>query len=213
MNTQLKNVFLFKQLDESSLTKLSYISKIKHYSAGDILFYEGDSSEKLYILLEGMLKAYKTDMKGNEIVLHYFYPVSMVAEMANLHRIPFPATAECESDVIVVEIDYLPFEEDFLKNPLISFEVIKSLSQKIKFLENIITTHLTLDATSRVAKFLYDNEKIYLTMKHNKIATILNMTHETLSRTLRKLKTLGLISDDGKDFQILNKAGLLELFA
>jgi len=213
MNSQLKNIFLFKQLDESSLSKLSGISKIKHYSAGDILFYEGDLSTKLYILLEGMLKAYKTDMKGNEIVLHYFYPVSMVAEMANLHRIPFPATAECESDVMVAEIDYVAFEEDFLKNPLISFEVIKSLSQKIKFLENIITTHLTLDATSRVAKFLYDNEKIYLSMKHNKIATILNMTHETLSRTLRKLKTLGLISDDGKDFQILNKAGLLELFA
>lgn len=212
MNTQLKNIFLFKQLEENDLTKLSHISKIKRYNAGEIVFYEGDPSVKLFILLEGILKAYKTDMKGNEIVLHYFYPYSMVAEMANLHRIPFPATAKCETNVIVVEIDYSQFEEDFLKNPLIAFEVIKSLSQKVKFLENIITTHLTLDATSRIAKFLYDNEKLYLTLKHNKIATILNMTHETLSRTLRKLKTLGLISDDGKKFQILNKEGLYELF-
>lgn len=212
MNTQLKNIFLFNQLSESDLSRLAGISKIKNYSAGDILFYEGDPSTKLYILTKGSVKAYKTDMKGNEIILHYFHPVSMVAEMANLHRIPFPATAEFETDGCVVEIDYVLFEEDFLKNPIISFEVIKSLSQKVKFLEGIITSHLTLDSTSRVAKLLYENEELCHTMKQHKIATILNITPETLSRTLRKFKTLGLISDEGKDYHVINKAGLLELF-
>lgn len=213
MNDRLKHISFFKQLDDNELKQLGSISRIKHHTAGEILFYEGDVSNKLFILIEGILKAYKTDMKGNEIILHYLYPVAMVAEMANLNRAPFPATAKCESDVTVIEIDYLLFEENFLKNPTISFEIIKSLSQKVKYLENIITTHLTLDATSRVAKFLHDNENVYATMKHNKIATILNMTHETLSRTLRKLKTLGLISDDGKDFHIINKEGLYALFA
>lgn len=212
MQEQLRNVFLFEHLSECDLRSLGVISQIKKYQAGDILFYEGDPSKKLFILTKGMVKAYKTDMKGNEIVLHYLHPVSMVAEMANLHHIPFPATAEFESDGSVIEIDYDSFEEDFLKNPSISFEVIKSLSQKIKYLENVITTHLTLDSKSRIAKHLYEDETLYRTMKHHKIATILNITPETLSRTLRKFKTLGLISDDGKEFHVINKAGLLELF-
>ncbi|MDP3465499.1 MAG: Crp/Fnr family transcriptional regulator [Sulfuricurvum sp.] len=213
MQEQLKRIFLFEHLSDGDIKSLSAISQIKEYQAGEILFYEGDPSEKLFILTKGIVKAYKIDMKGNEIVLHYFHPVSMVAEMANLHRIPFPATAEFETEGSVVEINYPLFEEGFLKNPAVSFEVIKSLSQKIKLLENVITTHLTLDSTSRVAKHLYDNENLYRTMKHNKIATILNITPETHSRTLRKFKTLGLISDEGKDFQVINKAGLFELFS
>lgn len=212
MVNQLKTIFLFSHLNEDDLAQLASIGKFRHYQRGQTLFYEGTSSEKLYILIKGIIKAYKTDMKENEIVLHYFYPVSLVAEMANLYHIPFPATAEFQIDGYVFEIDYLLFERDFLKNPTISFELIKSLTQKLKYLENIITTRLALDATSRVAKFLYENGNISESTRRHKIATILGLTPETLSRSFKKIKILGLISDEGKNFTILNREGLKELF-
>jgi CRP/FNR family transcriptional regulator len=105
------------------------------------------------------------------------------------------------------------FEDEFIRNPKISFEIVKSLSQKIKFLENIITTHMTLDSTSRIAKFLYENETVYRETKQNKIAMILNITPETLSRALKKFKTLGLVSDESRNFTILNRDGLRAIFS
>ncbi|HZF69553.1 Crp/Fnr family transcriptional regulator [Sulfuricurvum sp.] len=212
MLDQLKTIFLFSHLNKDDLAQLASIGKFRHYQSGQTLFYEGASSEKLYILIKGIIKAYKTDMKENEIVLHYFYPVSLVAEMANLYHIPFPATAEFQTEGYVFEIDYPLFERDFLKNPTISFELIKSLTQKLKYLENIITTRLALDATSRVAKFLYENGDISDSTRRHKIATILGLTPETLSRSFKKIKILGLISDEGKNFTILNREGLKELF-
>jgi len=213
MINRLKSIFLFSHLNETDIEELALITKYKLYKNGEILFYEGTAPDKLYILIDGILKGYKTDMKENEIVLHYFYPVSLVAEMANLHHIPFPATAEFQTDGSVLEIDYQAFENNFLKNPSISFELIKSLTQKLKYLENIITTRLALDSTSRVAKFLYENGDLDDSMKRNKIATILGLTPETLSRSFKKIKTLGLISDEGKNFTILNRDGLKELFS
>lgn len=212
MHKILKSIFLFEHLNECDIRSLSAISKLKEYSAGEILFYEGDAPLKLFILTRGIAKLYKTDMKGNPIVLHHLNAVCLVAEMANLHNIPFPASAQLETDATVIEIDYPSFKKDFLSNPIISFEIIKSLTQKIKFLEGAITSHLTLDSTSRVAKMLYENEDFFHTMKQHQIASTLNMTPETLSRIFRKFKTLGLIADEGKEIQILNKAGLLELF-
>jgi CRP-like cAMP-binding protein len=212
MYDTLKSIFLFEHLNDCDIRSLRAISKLKTHLAGEILFFEGDTPNKLFILTQGIVKLYKTDMKGNPIVLHHLNAVCLVAEMANLHNTPFPASAQLETDATVIEIDYTPFKEDFLSNPTISFEIIKSLTQKIKFLESAITSHLTLDSTSRVAKMLYENENFFHTMKQRKVASALNMTPETLSRIFRKFKNLGLISEAGKEIQILNKKGLLELF-
>lgn len=209
----LKNVFLFSQLSEDELDRLATISYFEKYSKTNTLFYEGDSPDKMHILVDGVVKTYKTDMKDNEIVLHYFQPISLIAEMANFHHIPFPATSEFETDGAAIKIEYPVFEKEFLKNPTVSFEIIKSLSHKLKNLENIITSQLTLDSTSRVAKFLYENGKEYQNVKHYKIASILNITPETLSRVLKKLKQLGLISDDnGKNIYIIDREKLEKLF-
>ncbi len=209
----LKSVFLFSGLNKDELNSLALISSFEKYEKGGVLFYEGDPSDKIHILLDGVVKAYKTDMKGNEIVLHYFYPNSLIAEMANFHHIAFPATAEFEIGGSALKINYEVFEREFLKNPTISFGLIKSLSQKVKYLENVITQQLTLGSTSRVAKFLYENGDSYQAVKRYKIATLLNITPETLSRIFKKLKQLELISDDGKNFCIIDKEGLRELFS
>lgn len=213
MVSLLKTIDLFSSLDDDDVIRLQSICRLCHYKNGDVLFYEGDPSTKLYLLFDGIVKAYKTDMKENEIILHYFYPVALVAEMANFHNIPFPATTEFQSDGRVLEIDYLEFENGFMRNPNVSFEIILSLSQKLRYLDTIITNRLALDSTSRVAKFLYENESALETMRHNKIATILGLTPETLSRVYKKFKTLGLISDDGKNFRVLHREGLKELFS
>ena len=70
----LKRVFIFSQLSQNDLEELAKISSVETYKKNGILFYEGDPSEKIHILVDGIVKAYKTDMKENEIVLHYFYP-------------------------------------------------------------------------------------------------------------------------------------------
>lgn len=209
----LKSIFLFSELTQDEMNILASISSFEKYEKGSVLFYEGDPSDKIHIIIDGIVKAYKTDMKENEIVLHYFYPNSLIAEMANFHHIPFPATGEFEVAGSVIKIDYELFEKKFLKNPAISFGLIKSLSQKVKYLENVITEQLTLGSTSRVAKFLYENGENYQNVKRYKIATILNITPETLSRIFKKLKQLALISDDGKNFCIIDREGLKELFS
>ncbi len=191
-----KEFFLFSDLKESEINRLKEISTIKKFKNGNILFYEGDKAEFLYVLIKGILKIYKQDKKGSLIVLHYFYDNSLVAELANLENMNYPATAEFESDGEILAIDYKIFEKEFLQTPSISFKIIKSLSKKIKNLQDVINRNLTMDSTSRVAKFIYENEELFKTLKNNKIASILNITPETLSRIIRKFKNEKILNEN-----------------
>jgi len=72
------------------------------------------------------------------------------------------------------------------------------LIQKIKNLEQVISTHLVLDARDRIAKFIYDNPEDFFKIKNIEIAKILNVTPETLSRILRKFKNENIIDMKSK---------------
>jgi CRP/FNR family transcriptional regulator, dissimilatory nitrate respiration regulator len=204
------NIELFQELSRVENNRLYEISSIKEYNKGNILFYEGDHPIKLRLLLDGIVKVYKVDPKGNEVLLHFFQPQTLIAETAHMQKINYPATAVCETDCTLLEIDYELFEKEFLRNPDISFKIIQSLSNKVRVLQNIITTNLTMDTFSGVCKFIYENEKHIQELTHRKIAAILNITPETLSRNLAILKKDGVIAVNKRKIQILNKEFLQE---
>ena len=209
---RIRTISCFSKLSDEQLEKLKKISVIKKYHAKEILFYEGDEPIYLYVLLQGTLKVYKTNHKGQQIFLHQFYPGGLVAELANFENIPYPATAEFMSDSEVLRIDYKALEKDFFKNPEISFEIIKSLIAKHKILIDVIQKEVILTADAKVAKFILENAELFKTLKNTQVASILNLTPETLSRTLSKFKSSGFIELDEKHhIKVLNREKLQEV--
>jgi len=208
----LKEISFFENLDDKQLNLISSFAKKKNYEKGSILFYEKEKPTSLILLTEGSLKVYKTDPKNNEIIMHRFLPVSLVAEMAVLEEIPYPASAAFESDGTVIEINYERFKKEFFHNPEVALIFFKSLSKKIKYLEDVIALNIVLDSTARLAKFLCDDRVELKTLKHYDLAKHLHMTPETLSRTFKKLVVLDLVEKDNKGYIVKNKEGLKVLF-
>ncbi len=80
----LREISLFENLDDKQIELLSSFAKKRKYEKDSILFYEKEKPTSLILLIDGVLKVYKTDPKNNEIIMHRFLPVSLVAEMAIL---------------------------------------------------------------------------------------------------------------------------------
>ncbi len=208
----LKDIYIFKNLSDENIQRLERFSYEKSFQKGDLLFYEGEEPKNLYILTEGIVRVYKTDLKGHEITLHHFYPVSMIAELANFEKVNYPATAEFETDGKVIAVDFNMLEKEILKNPQLTYEIMKSLLYKIKILDNVIVQNLMMDAVSRVAKFIYEHEDLFTTLKHNKIASVLNITPETLSRVLKKFRDKGVLVKEKGTYKILDREKLKRYF-
>jgi CRP/FNR family transcriptional regulator len=145
--------------------------------------------------------------------LHDFKPINLVAELANFENIPYPATAEFSSSGEVMKIDYKKLEENFFKNPDISLNIIKSLASKLKIMSEVVTNEIVLTSDAKVAKFIYENEELFNQLKNTQIASLLNITPETLSRSLAKLKKDEIIKiDEKQNLTILEYEELEKLF-
>lgn len=196
----LKEISFFKNLSEKELKRLEEISFFKSYKKGEILFYEGEESENLLILVQGVVKIYKMSSKNKEILLHLIRPISIVAELVNFDEIPYPASCEFITDGEVLKINYAKFKTEFMENPKICVEIIKSLTEKIRALNLLIERQVVLNADERVVNFIMENFELFKNSKQSQIANLLNLAPETLSRMISKFKKSGFLvfDDNGK---------------
>ncbi len=204
--------YFFDSLDEKEKIELEKISRKKYYKKDEILFYKGDEAKYLYLLVKGIVRVYKHDYKDNEVIIHNLMAPTFIAEIANYEEIPYPANCSFETDSEIYVIEYSEFKKRFLAKPEISMMLIKLLTKKIKALENFINYNITADSNIKIAQFLYENEEILSSLRQVKIASILNITPETLSRKISKLKKDKIIENDEGYIKILNHKKLKELF-
>jgi CRP/FNR family transcriptional regulator len=210
---RIKEIPIFSKLSDENLKSLEKISSFKSYESDEILFYEGDDPGTLYVLIEGVLRLYKTDPKGNEIYIHQFVPVGLVGELACFENMHYPATARFITKGEILKINYKKLEKDFFQNPQVCMEIIKSLTKKVKILSNVIHTEIILTSDAKVAKLITENSELFLTLKNTQIASILNITPETLSRILTRFKKANLISiEKNHKVTILDSQTLNSLF-
>lgn len=192
----LNKIPFFSKLNKEELDLLKDISQERVFSKGEILFYEGEEPKYLHVLLEGVLKLYKTNFKSQQIFLHQFKPVSFVAELANFESIPYPATAEFTTNGKVLKIDYEAFKNILFTHPELTFNIILSLSEKLKIMSQVVHNEIILTAEAKIAKFIVEHNELFGELKQTKIAQLLNLTPETLSRSLTKFKNQQFITFD-----------------
>ncbi len=209
MKKKLSEIYLFKNLSDEVLEQMEDFTSILKLSKNNILFYEGDESKYLYLLTDGIIKLYKTSSNDKEIILKYFHKNELIAEVANFEQIPYPATAQSFTDTELLKIDFEKLKELIFLNPQLSYLIQKSLIQKVRNLENLISLHLVLDSKKRVAKYIYDNADDFFNTKNLKIAEILNISPETFSRVLSSLKKEKVIDTKNK---MINKEALKEIY-
>lgn len=211
-DARIEDIALFRGLYGEDIERIAKIGRFKRLEAGNILFFEGDAPKTLHLLIEGVVKIYKVDEKGTEVVLHYIRGENLIAEIATFEDIPYPATAVCESDVLLFMMDGAAFMQMFADAPVIAKKIIQSLCMKIRFLEGAITHNLTMSAEAKLAKFLHENERSLPSLSQRKIATMLNITPETCSRIIAGWKQRGIVKVERRVIVILDRGELLKIF-
>ena len=185
---------IFKSATVTELKVLEKISQLEERKKGDILFLEGDPPNFVYYLINGVVKIYKTTANnGKEVTLNYILPKAFIGEFAVFKRIEFPFSAEMETDGEILKFRSDEFLNLVRKSSDLSFEVIQYMADKIKknyeYCENLVEKNVR----KKIARFLKEHEDLFFKLNKNKIASILNVTPETFSRTLKEMKREGLI--------------------
>lgn len=207
----LEQCYLFSQLQESDLAELRKITKTKSYPKGAVLFYAGQKPDKLRLIESGTVRILKHDSSGNETVIADFHANDLVAEMVHFEEIPYPATARCESDTVVHEIDFDTFKRRFLQRPELALGIIRSLTRKIKQLETVIRRTMIDDAQTRLARYLLAHADRLAQTTQKEIASQIGLAPETVSRVIRRFKDNGWVEVRARKIALTDTAGLKKL--
>ncbi len=204
----------FSTFSDEMIEETLNICKMITYPKDKIVFYEGDKASNLFLLVDGEICVYKTNENGSTQVLRYFKPLCLIAELANVDKIPYPATGKCERESKVIVIDYKKYITLFenKKQTLLSQKVLMdSISKKLYYHVNLNSFRpiRKLSILEQVVSLILEDISILNEKKHWKVAQDLGISAESLSRTLTKLKEQELISmDEYNTLSILNRQKL-----
>ena len=210
----IKLLDFFKTLDMDNLQKLSKLSIVNSYASGYVLYYEEDMKDKIFFLVDGLIKSYKVDRFDNEIFLNYIYPNTLISEISSLHdeKVYCSTNTEFLQDSIVLEINYGVFKKNFIDTNILTTRLLDEIINKSKQLYCIIDREVVYDATAKVAYSLYDDLRMFNKLKRQEVASMLHIQPATLSRILQKLVRQNIINIETTQIIIKQRDELKKIF-
>jgi len=204
---ELRDIPMFSELDKKFHKELQNNIHLKRFTKKSIVFYEGDESDYLHILLEGTVQLYKTSPKGSHIYINRMDAPRTIGEYACLEKAPFPATCEFLTDGVMGLLHFKKVHQ-YLDDKEFALGLIKSLTSKVMILSSLIHKETILSSEAKVADLMLENIAIFSRLRNNEIAAILNLTPETFSRILSKFKKESIIAIKEHKVKILNREAL-----
>jgi CRP/FNR family transcriptional regulator len=185
----------------------------REYGKGAMIFREGDPAPGVFVVGAGLVRVFKLAPSGKEHVLHLAGPGMTFAEIAVLGNFPCPAFAEALEETACVLLPVEPFMRALRDDHQLSLQILSSMAMWVKSLVSLLEDIVLRDAAGRVAGYLLQAQveqgaAIALPGLKKHIASHLNLTSETLSRTLRQLRDERLISETDAGLVIHDARGL-----
>ena len=204
----------FSHLNEDELKIIEEITTLKKYKKDEIVFFEGEQGDYIYIIKKGKVKMLKMNQEGDEQILNVFKKDDILAEVIVFDKENYPATAIALTDVQLFAIDSEKLSKIFLDHPQITLKVMKVMSYRLRRAQQSIRDFGLKDSKSRLASLLYhlaekhgnkngDNQvSISLFLTQQELANMIGTTRETVSRTLNTIEKDDIISTSRKKIVI-----------
>ncbi|HEX9483318.1 MAG TPA: cyclic nucleotide-binding domain-containing protein [Gemmatimonadaceae bacterium] len=125
----LKNVSIFKDLDESELAEISEVCKEEKYQSGEYIFREGESGNRLYLIVEGEVRISRDVPGSGEEALAILKPGALFGEMAVFDRSERSTHAISNGGTTVLTIARPDFEMLLDFNREMAYKVLWSVTR------------------------------------------------------------------------------------
>lgn len=212
---------IFSMLGDDQLAKITNLITRRKYKKGQVIFFEGDVSDKFYIINEGKIKTFKHTREGKEQILYILAEGDFIGDLSLLKKSTFQYNAEALEEVNVCTLSKDDFDRILKDNPEICLRILESVHDRLVNLENLVQTLSTKDVEARIAGLLVSLSESFGRLQDGKIildmaltreemANFIGVTRETISRKLSGLQDEGLIELFGNKRIIINELATLK---
>lgn len=179
----------YTPISNESYSILLNISRVRYVKKGDYLCHLGDVSKELIFVVDGLLRAYIIDVKGNEYNKNFFLENNFAGSMVSLlTKEPSCFEIEALEDSTLIMIDFEQFRKFLLeKDDLKLFQIyyleknwlIKKEAREVALVQK--------SATERYQEFIKEYPTLETRVAQYLIASHLGITPTQLSRIRKSL--------------------------
>ncbi len=213
---------LLSSLSPPELHLLAARTVRKLFSAGELLFSEGEPCDGLHIIARGKVRIFKTSVTGREQVLAVNGPGESVAELPVFDGGPFPASAAAIESTEIAFISRRDFHAFCLEHPEVALKVLSVVGARLRRLVGIIEELSFTTIRQRLIAALLKlaqgegrkterGIEFQLPATHQELANQLGTVRELISRNLMRLQAEGLLEVDARQIVVKDIKGLSAL--
>jgi CRP/FNR family transcriptional regulator, dissimilatory nitrate respiration regulator len=218
----LHHIYLFSGLPQPDLEPLARMVVRKNFPRGTTIFREGKEAQGFYILVAGQIKLVKSSLDGKEYIIRLVGQGETFAEAAVFGDIPYPVTAITLEDSQTLFFPKAPFLAHLAATPTLARNMLATLSHLLFHLTKQLEDVSLKEVSARLARYILERCQnthgqiapglhCELTTTKTQLAAYLGTISETLSRTLSRFKSLGLIEVDKGKITILDPVALQKM--
>jgi CRP-like cAMP-binding protein/CheY-like chemotaxis protein len=185
--------------------------EIFSYAENDIIYNEGNNSNYIYLIRKGVVKCYKFDELGKELITALHKEDDFFGFTAFMQYIPSQETATAVKDVELLGISKSQFKNILENNHKVSVEIIQLLSDSLSGVNNQLLnmaySSVIKKTASTILKFadkLNRKPEDPIKISRSDLASVAGIATETFIRTMSNFKKEGLIEIEGRNIRILD---------
>ena len=216
----LRNVSLFRYLNDHQLTIIGRLCTKKSFVAGEMLFYEKDRGSEFYVIISGSVKIFTaSDDKQQEKILTVLKSGDSFGELSLIDQQPRSASAQVIEDAVLYGLRGELFMNLLKSNFDIAHGIMIELCNRLRETNQKVHDLTFLDERSRIIKSIIqmaakngqrDGHLIYfkLALNHDELAQMAGVNKEVMNQVMNDFQNRSILSSsEGHYILDLSKIG------
>ena len=206
---------LFERMSPEEREELRGMMSQTTLRRGEVLFNEGDSGDRLYILLTGKVKLGHTSVDGRENLLAVLGPGEVVGELTLFDPGPRSTTATAVATTELLALEHNQLMGFIDSHPTLAKDMLRALAVRLRRTNIALADLVFSDVPGRVAKALLDlaerfgaptEDGIHVPhdLTQEELAQLVGASRETINKSLAEFVSRGWIRRDGRDVTLID---------
>ncbi|MFC5048077.1 response regulator [Aquimarina hainanensis] len=205
---QLRNIHELKNFFDDNGEELTY-------KKGETIYTSGEHSNKVYLILKGVVKNHKMDESGKELTTDLYKADDFLGFTSFMDNIPYQESATAVEEVVLAGISKTTLKEVLAKSQQVSMELMELLTDHLSDIKEQLlqmayssVRKKTAQTIIQFAEVLGKKPEETIKISRNDLASVAGIATESLIRTLSSFKKQELIEIEGRNIKILDLQGL-----
>jgi len=206
-------------LEADEARALEERARRRSFRSGSTLFHEGDTTDRVVVVLSGQVKVSYFTEDGKEVVLAIRGPGELLGELSALDRQPHSATATAIGTVETLVLSSNDFRAFLADHPRVALFLLEVLSRRLRDADVKRIEFSAYDSVGRVARRLVelaerfgeevgDGVRITLSLSQEELAGWTGSSREAASKALQILRRRGWVETHRRGVTVLDLEAL-----